>query len=1175
MKNINTIIFNSDLTVREQTESPIQAFSSYQNIIRVVIPYDTSYIPFGVFHATNDASDVATPTQLILLLPNGTSTVDGETYYVYEQKVPEAVVASLRATKIEFVLSLWASKNNFIGVQRYDETASGYNTTTYIAAQLLLDFPQASADEYVRVFNTETDWQFDGSTWSDTNDTFETVLEDSRSEIVEFALYRGKSTGKPTHKPSNTEAIIESLNLKVNKSGDVMTGALQFANAGLTRLILGTNKISTEDGINATTFDNGDQVSDAIKYSDLATLFDVTAVDPVNTASGSDNWLDTYATAIEAKFAEYSKLADLGTDFLLTNGNSVMTGDINAGGNNLTNVNLVDGVDVSQLKTDYDSHTHTEADITDLDKYTQTEVDNLVTPKVDKTTTIAGVDLQDNISVAELKTAIGNATESLDGLLSAADKATINTLTNLLLDDDANNVTDTIQEILNIFSTYPEGADIAQALAGKVDISVIGDRTYTENNHVTNEESVTASIDSLDQAVNDKANVGHTHTESDITDLDKYTQQQVDDNFAPISHTHTESDITDLDKYTTGQVDTFLTGKIDTDGNNSALGVLNFVSETTNGTLQYDADRQILTFGTTDQTTLQLGGELWFVNAKTNDALVHGDPVQFAGTQGDHFLVKKAVAAELATNPDYFVGVATHDANANDYVKVTWFGEVSDIATGSWTEGDILWFDNSTGTLTNTEPTTEPIIQVAAVVKEETAPGAANGRILVRPQFKSRKAAEVFITDANAKLAASTVEAALEELYDKTQTHEDLTNNPHGVTAAQVGAYTTSEADAAFAAASHTHTEADITDLDKYTQTQVDNLLTAKADLVAGKVPASQLPSYVDDVIEGYYNTADGKFYTEPEFTNEITGETGKVYVDLVSGAEIYRWSGSAFTQIIEAVAFGTIAGTAYEGNAGQANADAISNIEDGTTTVTKAQQDQNGNVIDTTYATKTELTNATDELNDIGDVTITSVQNGNFLKWDGSQWINAPISGLTTISSTPPTEASAGDLWFDNDNLIMYILYNDGDSTQWVNTQGGVLEDRVEVLTDLQNVNTPSPTDGQVLAFNNTSGEWEATTLPTETGLANVEYFTTTISTGDWSGTDPTTSVKTIAGILSTDKPLIDIDLSSVAFANVEGVQTEYAKLYRVAATANDEITFYALEAPTENLTIQIKVVR
>ncbi|RTZ46220.1 hypothetical protein EJ377_17475 [Chryseobacterium arthrosphaerae] len=49
----------------------------------------------------------------------------------------------------------------------------------------------------------------------------------------------------------------------------------------------------------------------------------------------------------------------------------------------------------------------------------------------------------------------------------------------------------------------------------------------------------------------------------------------------------------------------------------------------------------------------------------------------------------------------------------------------------------------------------------------------------------------------------------------------------------------------------------------------------------SGQVPASQLPSYVDDVLEGYYKVADGKFYKEAAYTNLLAGETGKIYVSL------------------------------------------------------------------------------------------------------------------------------------------------------------------------------------------------------------------------------------------------------------------------------------------------------
>lgn len=53
-----------------------------------------------------------------------------------------------------------------------------------------------------------------------------------------------------------------------------------------------------------------------------------------------------------------------------------------------------------------------------------------------------------------------------------------------------------------------------------------------------------------------------------------------------------------------------------------------------------------------------------------------------------------------------------------------------------------------------------------------------------------------------------------------------------------------------------------------------------------GKVPADQLPSYVDDVLE---------FASKSNFPS--TGEKGKIYVDL-STENIYRWSGTTYTEI-------------------------------------------------------------------------------------------------------------------------------------------------------------------------------------------------------------------------------------------------------------------------------------
>lgn len=74
-----------------------------------------------------------------------------------------------------------------------------------------------------------------------------------------------------------------------------------------------------------------------------------------------------------------------------------------------------------------------------------------------------------------------------------------------------------------------------------------------------------------------------------------------------------------------------------------------------------------------------------------------------------------------------------------------------------------------------------------------------------------------------------------------------------------------------------------------------------------GKVPSSQLPSYVDDVIEA------ANFAALP-----AEGEAGKIYVTLDDN-KTYRWGGSAYAEISASVALGETQGTAYEGSKGAA----------------------------------------------------------------------------------------------------------------------------------------------------------------------------------------------------------------------------------------------------------------
>lgn len=82
------------------------------------------------------------------------------------------------------------------------------------------------------------------------------------------------------------------------------------------------------------------------------------------------------------------------------------------------------------------------------------------------------------------------------------------------------------------------------------------------------------------------------------------------------------------------------------------------------------------------------------------------------------------------------------------------------------------------------------------------------------------------------------------------------------------------------------------------TDSQID--LSTKADLVDGKIPSTQLPSYVDDILE-YANLA----------AFPATGSSGIIYVAQDTN-KIYRWTGSAYAEVSPTVGttWGTITGT-------------------------------------------------------------------------------------------------------------------------------------------------------------------------------------------------------------------------------------------------------------------------
>lgn len=131
-------------------------------------------------------------------------------------------------------------------------------------------------------------------------------------------------------------------------------------------------------------------------------------------------------------------------------------------------------------------------------------------------------------------------------------------------------------------------------------------------------------------------------------------------------------------------------------------------------------------------------------------------------------------------------------------------------------------------------------------------------------------------------------------------------------------------------------------------------------------IPSSQLPSYVDDVIECFAtftknedgSLSDISLYEDEEHSISITGEAGKIYVDItvrtvynraieegidpimtlaeeqaVFGNYQFRWTGTQFAVINASTVIGTIPGTAFDGGRGKQLEDLVNVINGSSST--------------------------------------------------------------------------------------------------------------------------------------------------------------------------------------------------------------------------------------------------
>lgn len=232
----------------------------------------------------------------------------------------------------------------------------------------------------------------------------------------------------------------------------------------------------------------------------------------------------------------------------------------------------------------------------------------------------------------------------------------------------------------------------------------------------------------------------------------------------------------------------------------------------------------------------------------------------------------------------YYNGTNWLGASAATFLSGTNIGDLSNVSSTSPSTGEVLtWNGTSWAPATPTGGSSGSGSSTLAGLTDVTISSAASGEVLYWNGSGW----------VNQDLQLHAVAT--------TGSYNDLTNKPSYATVATSGSYSDLQnVPTTFQPIAHGHPISSITNLQTelngksntghgHAQSDITNLvsdLAGKASLVGGKVPASELPSFVDDVLE-YNGTS----------SFPATGETGKIYVD-TSTNKTHRWSGSSYVEI-------------------------------------------------------------------------------------------------------------------------------------------------------------------------------------------------------------------------------------------------------------------------------------
>ena len=245
----------------------------------------------------------------------------------------------------------------------------------------------------------------------------------------------------------------------------------------------------------------------------------------------------------------------------------------------------------------------------------------------------------------------------------------------------------------------------------------------------------------------------------------------------------------------------------------------------------------------------------------------------------------------------------------------------------------------------------------------------------------------------------------------------------------------------------HTHDER------YYTESEIDTRLGDKLDKSlrgisggiaelddTGKVPSSQLPSYVDDVIE--YNSIS-------EFPT--IGEGGKIYIEK-STNQTYRWSGSDYVSISQSIALGETSSTAYAGDKGKNLANSLNtHINNSNLHVTDEEKTTWNNKVD-----KSELPTSLPANGGRADAANAAyhqvehfLESGtDVLAYVTSDICPAPFNTIVRIMHSPTCPTNYG--YSSTDNDFFYLIFKLNNS--WATVKAFDIRGNVEFINSCLN---------------------------------------------------------------------------------------------------------------------------